>query len=170
MSFMGGGGKKAQPLVAPEGYRYVDVASKTESSLNAAGNRYQQMRIDADGDRDLQNRVAGKGPAGFTQYYSPATDKVLERIPPPAATTETTAAPTTAAAATAAAATAAQAATIPSTTVTPVDTPAFTSGETSNLVKQQQKVTAKETRGRRRRPRRQTSDAFLGPSTTLGPA
>ena len=79
----GFGGKKSkpQPQVAPEGYRFVNVASKTESSLNAAGNKYQQMRIDADGDRNLQNRVAGKGPSGFTQYYSPATDRQLELIP-----------------------------------------------------------------------------------------
>jgi hypothetical protein len=54
--------------------------------------------------------------------------------------------------------------------VKPTDTPAFTANQASTLVQQQKKITAKEARGRpRRKPRRQTTDAFLGPSTLLGP-
>jgi hypothetical protein len=62
---------------------------------------------------------------------------------------------------------------IPDTKVTPVDTPAFTANQPSTLVQQQKKITAKESRGRgRTRPgrSRQAANAFLGPSTPLGPA
>ncbi len=153
----------------PEHY----VLGKTpDEHGNRYGRRAYETKVESiwqvQQDPAAAKEQAAKAQAEKEQAAKAQAEK--EQAAKASSTASSTASTTTTAAAAAAAAAAPQV--IPKTTSTPADTPAFKAGETSALVKQQQQITGKESRGRgRTRPRRSraTADAFLGAGgATLG--